>query len=84
MYGLLAVFCCKLCVLQLWGEESGGGGKRNRTDDLLLAKQPLYQLSYTPLKTESSGSLTTVASWRSFRDIPRLSLLPLCRNLLDP
>ncbi len=27
-----------------------GGGERNRTDDLLLAKQLLYQLSYTPLE----------------------------------
>jgi hypothetical protein len=26
-----------------------GGGERNRTDDPLLAKQVLYQLSYTPL-----------------------------------
>ncbi len=25
-----------------------GGGERDRTDDLLLAKQALYQLSYTP------------------------------------
>ena len=24
------------------------GGNRNRTDDILLAKQTLYQLSYTP------------------------------------
>src|SRR5258708_3404655 len=30
----------------------GGGGERNRTDDLLLAKQALSQLSYTP---RSSG-----------------------------
>ena len=26
----------------------GGGGKRDRTDDLLLAKQALSQLSYAP------------------------------------
>ena len=26
----------------------GGGGKRTRTADILLAKQALYQLSYTP------------------------------------
>ena len=25
-----------------------GGGNRSRTDDILLAKQALYQLSYTP------------------------------------
>ena len=28
-----------------------GGGERDRTDDLLLAKQALSQLSYTPAKT---------------------------------
>ncbi len=27
-----------------------GGGNRNRTDDILLAKQALYQLSYTPFQ----------------------------------
>ena len=27
-----------------------GGGERDRTDDLLLAKQALSQLSYTPDK----------------------------------
>ena len=27
-----------------------GGGKRIRTDDPLLAKQVLYQLSYTPVR----------------------------------
>lgn len=26
-----------------------GGGKRTRTADILLAKQALYQLSYTPI-----------------------------------
>ena len=28
--------------------EQDGGGERDRTDDLLLAKQALSQLSYTP------------------------------------
>jgi hypothetical protein len=28
---------------------AGGGGERIRTDDLLLAKQALSQLSYTPV-----------------------------------
>ena len=27
-----------------------GGGKRTRTADILLAKQALYQLSYTPIQ----------------------------------
>ena len=30
--------------------ELGGGGERDRTDDLLRAKQVLSQLSYTPKK----------------------------------
>ena len=30
-------------------DELGGGGERDRTDDPLLAKQVLSQLSYTPL-----------------------------------
>jgi hypothetical protein len=29
---------------------AGGGGERIRTDDLLLAKQALSQLSYTPIR----------------------------------
>jgi hypothetical protein len=29
-------------------DHAPGGGERDRTDDLLLAKQALYQLSYTP------------------------------------
>jgi hypothetical protein len=32
-----------------------GGGERDRTDDLLLAKQALSQLSYTPEKFGGSG-----------------------------
>ena len=34
-------------------EESNGGDKRNRTDDLLRAKQALYRLSYTPAQTKT-------------------------------
>ena len=30
-----------------------GGAGRNRTDDLLLAKQALYQLSYSPVSAYS-------------------------------
>ena len=35
----------------------GGGGERDRTDDPLLAKQVLSQLSYTP------DEPATVAGW---------------------
>jgi hypothetical protein len=36
-----------------------GGGERNRTDDLLLAKQALSQLSYTP-NTGGHGRIPAV------------------------
>ena len=32
-----------------------GGGERNRTDDLLLAKQALSQLSYTPAQSQMTN-----------------------------
>ena len=35
-----------------------GGGRRIRTDGMLLAKQPLYQLSYTP--SEALVGLTRI------------------------
>jgi hypothetical protein len=38
-FGLINVFALK----------EHGGGERDRTDDLLLAKQALSQLSYTPI-----------------------------------
>ena len=42
-----------------------GGARRSRTDDILLAKQALYQLSYGPIprKTEAgsnTGELSTI------------------------
>ena len=50
-----AVCCANHCrrapAVQLHAQTcglSGGGGDRNRTDDPLLAKQVLSQLSYTP------------------------------------
>ena len=33
-----------------------GGGERDRTDDLMLAKHALSQLSYTPLNLSIGGS----------------------------
>ena len=39
-----------VCSNQLSYEPIYGGGKRDRTDDPLLAGQVLYQLSYTPVK----------------------------------
>jgi hypothetical protein len=34
---------------------SAGGARRDRTDDLLLAKQALSQLSYGPFREQESG-----------------------------
>ncbi len=40
-----------------------GGGERDRTDDLLLAKQALSQLSYTPVPEDRDrGSVIGTAS----------------------
>ena len=38
-----------------WVPQWDGGGERDRTDDLLLAKQALSQLSYTPVKLGKAG-----------------------------
>ena len=40
-------------------KKGSGGGKRTRTDDPLLAKQVLYQLSYTPIVVASFVSLAS-------------------------
>ena len=39
--------------------ENDGGGERDRTDDHLLAKQVLSQLSYTPECDGGSGWIRT-------------------------
>jgi hypothetical protein len=39
----------------------GGGGERNRTVDLLLAKQALSQLSYTPKAIAERSSVAASA-----------------------
>jgi hypothetical protein len=36
----------------------GGGARRDRTDDLMLAKHALYQLSYGPLKDRAQRELS--------------------------
>ena len=37
-----------------------GGANRDRTDDLLLAKQALSQLSYGPVQVGGSGWIRTI------------------------
>lgn len=41
-----------------------GGGDRDRTDDLKLAKLPLSQLSYAPLRQKASGGQAPLAVLR--------------------
>ena len=38
-------------------DEEGGGARRSRTDDILLAKQALYQLSYGPISSRRRSTL---------------------------
>src|SRR5277367_2989970 len=42
--------------------QTGGGGERDRTDDLLLAKQALSQLSYTPVPEDRTAATTITAA----------------------
>ena len=51
-----------------------GGGERNRTDDLLLAKQALSQLSYTPKSVylnlaRSTPKGSTYKGWWAWVDL---------------
>ena len=55
--GIKDAATCRIADCPLWGNRRSkrrlrrsevGGGSRIRTGDMLLAKQPLYQLSYTP------------------------------------
>jgi hypothetical protein len=47
-----------------------GGARRVRTDDLMLAKHALYQLSYGPFSRERSGE-PSVYSIRGYPGIGR-------------
>ena len=49
----------------------GGGVRRDRTDDLMLAKHALYQLSYDPLSLGKSAQLGAVIDPSSAR--PRVT-----------
>ena len=40
-----------------------GGGKESRTPDPLLARQVLYQLSYTPINIYIKNILTHIGSF---------------------
>src|ERR1700753_1043974 len=49
----------------------GGGARRDRTDDLMLAKHALYQLSYGPIQEPHSGELV-VCSDRCHGRLPEM------------
>ena len=55
-----------------------GGGERNRTDDLLLAKQALSQLSYTPAMQTISPALNQLVGQGGFE--PPTSRLSSARS----
>ncbi len=40
----------------LFADREDGGARRDRTDDLMLAKHALYQLSYGPLSASGEGT----------------------------
>jgi hypothetical protein len=49
-----------------------GGGRRDRTDDLLLAKQALSQLSYAPSSAKATeGEPGTLMGWLAIRSAVR-------------
>ena len=53
--------------------KSPGGARRDRTDDLMLAKHALSQLSYGPLRTPRTGQATMVGLGRLELPTSRLS-----------
>ena len=57
--------------------QSAGGDKRDRTVDLLLAKQALSQLSYTPMLAAFSGTRFFPFCHREDSVVPRAARLTL-------
>jgi len=59
----LSALLCNACRRGESYAFAGGGGERDRTDDLLLAKQALSQLSYTPFSViRDQGSVIRTAA----------------------
>ena len=48
---------------------TAGGARRNRTDDLLLAKQALSQLSYGPAQSAKTWVPSTSGKWWAWEDL---------------
>ena len=77
----LSAFAPTVALIADVRECTMGGGDRDRTDDLLLAKQVLSQLSYTPVP-RSSRPATGSAQDRPARHSPIRLALHLCRPKL--
>ena len=59
-----------------------GGDKRIRTDDPLLAKQMLYQLSYIPVVERAKGFEPSTSTLARLRSTPELRPLDLINQTL--
>ena len=53
-------------------KKENGGDKRIRTDDPLLAKQMLYQLSYIPAVERAKGFEPSTSTLARLRSTPEL------------
>ena len=58
-----------------------GGARRDRTDDLMLAKHALYQLSYGPSHPQEAGTLRENCSRRSDVCPPKVPPSPRLRRM---
>src|SRR3984893_10065174 len=52
---LAAALTARSWIKTVFDHKPSGGARRDRTDDLLLAKQALSQLSYGPFRGQVSG-----------------------------
>ncbi len=71
----------RICRRTFWLRQNvanGGGARRIRTDDILLAKQALYQLSYGPVARRNRSILaSSLASQQRVVGLDRLELSTL-------
>src|SRR5205823_12578332 len=67
--------CCGCAMTFSANEALAGGARRDRTDDLLLAKQALSQLSYGPRRKTEDSVGGQKASFRCLSFVFRLLIL---------
>src|SRR5262249_45262407 len=69
---------------QLAAQSHSGGGDRIRTDDLLVANQTLFQLSYAPIGTHCAIRLAAISTEPELLRCPSSrALLARARNTFD-